>query len=214
MSALGNLPAGVRKGLFTVLAVVLVALAFFAARGPGQDAEDAPTPAVSSTTGRGTVVVAPEPQGTGTEGTGTQARAVPLPVGADIIADNAAVAEKFTQAFTTYRYDQDDKKAAQALAGMLDKNPRLNLTGVFPTGSFKASLVKQRYSTTSTAKTTQAVMVSARLLAFEVDATVTTRKAGVTSTKTETYLVTLTRESGWGVDHIELADDATGYGHD
>ena len=215
MNALAEVAPWVRKAVFAVVATLLVALAFVATRGPGHPQAAAPSAAA---TDNSTVVVT-KPMNTGsgaasegptTPGT-TAGTLVPQPLGTSDLLQTQNLAARFLAAFTTYRYDQDDRAVTANLTAMLDKNPALNLTGVIPTGSLKAALVADRYSTTSVVTVRRAVTVATALVAYDVDATVTTHRAGVTTTKTTAYVVTLTRMAGWGINDVQVAT-ATGDG--
>jgi hypothetical protein len=216
---LPEMTPAVRRALFAAFAVFVLALAFFASRAGDDTPVEVPAPTVSN----GDTVVVPgsdatsDATGDGQEPVGENSpEALPdLPVTAETIRSTKALAVKFAQAYTTYSYTQDDKAVSAALADMLDTNAPLDLTGVIPTGTFKASLVKDRHTATSVAKVTAVNTVSKNLIAYDVETTVTTTSAGKTSTTITPYLLTLTRESGWGVNDFHPVDTGLGtHGND
>lgn len=219
MTGLPEMTPTVRRAIFAVFAALVLVIAFFAARTGEDGPTELPTPAASN----GDIVVVPGTDTT-TDGTGDDAQtstedeqdALPdLPVTAETIRSTKALAVKFAQAYTTYSYTQDDKAVSAALADMLDTNAPLDLTGVIPTGTFKASLVKDRHSATSVAKVTAVSTISANLISYNVETTVTTTSAGKTTTTVTPYLLTLTREAGWGVNDFHPVDTALGtHGND
>lgn len=217
MNALADMSPTARKAVFGVVAVLLAVLAFFAAKGPG-DSSDTPK-AGDVTASSSDVVVVPEQDDAAAPEAGASdaptGAAVDLPLTPQALADTKALATRFVTEYTTYKYNQDDEQVINRLASMLDKDPTLSLDGVIPTGTFKAGLVKDRYSTTATATVSSVSTISKNLVAYVVTADVTTRRAGSSTTANTTYLVTLTREAGWGINNVELADkDASQGGMD
>lgn len=205
MNLIADMPEGAKKAVFAAVAALLLGLAFFATRGAGDDPAGSKEPPAVTTSTTDTVV--PQPSGTASD-TGDTTGDTPasgavdqidLPIDADDLAATKALAAKFTQAYTTYSYNQDDAAALKRLKGMLDDKPLVNVADAIPTGSFKSALVADRYATTSKATVTALNTVSKNLVVYEVDATVTTTRAGKTSQKTTGYLVTVTKGVGWGV---------------
>ena len=221
MNALSDLSPTVQKVMFAVAALVLAVLAFFATRGPGDSPDTAtPTGMTTATANNSDVVIVPgQEPATGSTGTrpeeGSPEPELELPISRQAMADTKALTQRFMTEYTTYKYNQDDTKVLNRLGEMLDRDPALSVDDVIPTGTFKAALVKDRYTATSKVTVPKASMISSNMVAYVADAEVTTRRAGTSTTKVTSYLVTLTRESGWGIHNVELADrDASSGGID
>lgn len=190
-----------RKALFVAVTVVLGVLALFAARGAGDD--DPPPAAGPAPAASQDVIVNPD-----TAATADGASSLPMPLTGAEIDKAASVAAEFTRRYTTYRYDQNDAKVLEGLSELLGRDTSVDLSGVLPTGTLKATLVKQRYTATSTAKAVRVLTLGDGFAGFEVKVDLTARSNGVTTTSTESYFVAVTEAGGWVVADLDKTGSA------
>lgn len=197
-----------RTLLFVGLVIVLAAVGIYLTLAPDDDSTDAPEARAAAPAPTSPVAPTTAPPGIETTVTPKNFDIYRLlPFSQADFATSADLAQRFTSAYGTYRFDEEPQVYIERLSGMVTEQLRTEITRSASAPGLLDERRQQQIVATSTATLDGIRDIEANSIIFLVTSRQQLSKGGERSDEKQQYAVTVARDGGsWQVYAFEPAD--------